>query len=149
MAKRIDDNRIKHMHGVAEYMYNNAEKYGLNKEQMYVLGLLHDIGYVKEKAGHEQYGGDLLDDLFYIDAAIITWHGSTPKEYKDILLCDDKNIPKELVLLWEADMHIDLNGEDVGFEKRLEDIGNRLGTDSIAYKNCCDVVSWLTKNFDD
>ena len=82
MAKRIDDNRIKHMHGVAEYMYNNAEKYGLNKEQMYVLGLLHDIGYVKEKAGHEQYGGDLLDDLFYIDAAIITWHGSTPKEWR-------------------------------------------------------------------
>lgn len=31
------------MQGVAEYMYRNASKYGLNPEEMYILGLVHDI----------------------------------------------------------------------------------------------------------
>ena len=37
------------MHGVAEYMYAHAEDRGLNKDSMYLLGLLHDIGYVNKK----------------------------------------------------------------------------------------------------
>mgnify|MGYP000442905199 FL=1 len=58
-------NRFKMAHniGVAEYMRENAEKYGLPADEMYVMGLLHDIGYIKQHKGHEEYGAELLETM--------------------------------------------------------------------------------------
>ncbi|MBR0384343.1 MAG: HD domain-containing protein [Eubacteriaceae bacterium] len=54
---RISEERIRHMHGVAEFMYKRAKDYKLDAEEMYLLGLLHDIGYIQ---GFEEGHGELL-----------------------------------------------------------------------------------------
>lgn len=148
MQKVIQDGRMKHMHGVAEYMRNNAEKYGLNLYCMYIVGLLHDIGYINGKASHEENGANMLLSLKVLEkyCDIIRFHGKTPEEYKAIFRCSDDEIPKELILLWEADMHVDQSGEDVGYEARLTDIGNRLGFLSEAYRICDETINWLKSN---
>ena len=43
--EKINENKKKHMFGVVQFMYEQAPKYNLNPEEMYTLGLLHDIGY--------------------------------------------------------------------------------------------------------
>lgn len=71
-----------HNIGVAEYMRENAEKYGLPADEMYVMGLLHDIGYIKQHKGHEEYGAELLETMGlkprYVYA--IKYHGLNPKQ---------------------------------------------------------------------
>lgn len=42
-----------------------------------------------------------------------------------------------------ADMQIDKYGNDVGFDKRLKDIKNRYGEDSIQYINAKSVIDSL------
>ena len=80
--KKIDDERISHIHGVAEYMYCHAGDFGLDDEEMYVLGLLHDIGYIGGEEGHEHFGGDLIESLGMVRfGRFISMHGATPKEY--------------------------------------------------------------------
>lgn len=145
MDKLITDSRIKHMHGVAEYMYQNADKYNLNKNEMYVLGLLHDVGYINGKPFHEEFGADLLNNIGIPlhKSDTVRWHGTTPQEYLDSHMTWDNYIPPQLILLWEADMHIDQTGEDVGYDARLEDIGNRLGFDSEPYRICSETIEWL------
>ncbi len=46
-------------------------------------------------------------------------------------------------ILNKADMQIDKYGNDVGYTKRLEDIKNRYGENSITYKNAEILVSKL------
>ena len=52
IQKMIPDNRMEHMHGVAEYCYKHAtdDFYKLDRTHMYILGLLHDCGYIQKKA---------------------------------------------------------------------------------------------------
>lgn len=138
---KITDERIAHMHGVAEYMYRNAEKYNLDKKEMYVLGLLHEIGYVYGKAEHEVYGARLLEKLGFKDSWLISWHGTPPVDF--MKLKDISDVPNALILLWEADLSVNAKGEEVGFNKRLEDIGERLGFDSVAYRIASETVEWL------
>lgn len=141
--KRITDDRIKHMHGVAEYMYAHAREYGLDPELMYILGLNHDIGYMNGKEGHEKEGGALMALSGYIYDDCIRWHGCTPSEWVDAHVPGVDFIPLELALLWEADMHVDLTGEDVGYDKRLKGVAKRYGKSSHAYKVCAETIKWL------
>ncbi len=135
--------RIIHMYGVAEWMYEHAEEYGcLNKEEMYLLGLLHDIGYIYGKDDHERKGARLLGTETYY-GRLIQAHGWTPQEYMDRNSCFASEIPNEMILLWTADMMVDLTGTPVGFEARLKDIGDRYGIDSDAYRMCFETISWL------
>ncbi len=140
---RISEDRMAHMHGVAEYMYEHAEEYGgLNKEEMYLLGLLHDIGYLYGKEGHEQSGARLLGlDTHY--GQLIHAHGLTPREYMYCHCCLPSEIPSELILLWTADMMVDLTGKVVGFKARLEDIAQRHGKNSEPYRICKETMTWL------
>ena len=48
-----------------------------------------------------------------------------------------------MVLLWTADMTVDLNGNAVGFKTRLDDIGKRHGVDSEPYRICKETMLWL------
>ena len=43
-------------------------------------------------------------------------------------------------------MQIDKYGNDVGYDKRLEDIKNRYGENSVTYKNAEMLVSELRRN---
>ena len=140
---QISKERMAHMHGVAEYMYKHAEDFGLeNKDEMYLLGLLHDIGYLYgSKEEHEQRGAELLDDYKYVN--FVQAHGLTPQEYKACYGYFDYEIPKEMLLLWTADMMIDLTGEEVGFEERLKGMEQECGLDSDAYRICKEIIDYL------
>ena len=140
----ISRERMTHMHGVAEWMYEHAEEYGCeNKDEMYLLGLVHDIGYLYgNKEEHEQKGAELLGINTYY-GRFVQAHGLTPQEYMDCYGCFASEIPNEMILLWSADMTVDLSGDAVGFEKRLENIGNRHGTDSEPYRKCKETMEWL------
>jgi len=141
---QISNERIAHMHGVAEWMYEHAEEYGLeNKDEMYLLGLVHDIGYLYgKKEEHEQLGAELLGlDTYY--GKFTQCHGLTPQEYIDCHGGFDSDIPNEMILLWTADMMVDLSGEAVGFKARLDDIKERHGEDSEPYRICKETMLWL------
>lgn len=141
---KIPENRVKHMHGVAEYMYKNAEKYGLDADKMYVLGLLHDVGYLVDDKEHEVMGSRLLEELGYKNSDTISWHGTTPRDF--LRLRDCESAPSDLILLWEADMSVDSRGMRVSFDERLFDIRLRYGLDSIEYRKAKETVEWLKEN---
>ena len=133
----ISKERIMHMYGVAEYMYQNASKYGLNKEQMYVVGLLHDIGYLYGKDSHPKNGAKLLKCLGFIYSKDVASHGDKP---------NSQDISNVLRLLLEADLTVGKDGTTVGFQERLKDIGARLGYESEAYDIAKDTVAFLQNN---
>ena len=126
---KISKERVSHMHAVAEYMYDNAKYYGLekDKEQLYVIGLIHDVGSVRDKTNHEENSADILSkvrlDDKYID--IIKYHGSSPEQYCIDHNIDEGEIPAELLLLWEADLHIGPNGEYMSFDERIQEMIQR------------------------
>ena len=140
----ITNERMAHMHGVAEWMYEHAEEYGCeNKDEMYLLGLIHDIGYIYgNKEEHEQKGAELLGLNTYY-GKFVQAHGLTPQEYMDCNGCFDSEIPNEMILLWTADMMVDSKGNIVGFKTRLDDIEKRYGIDSESYRICKEIMLWL------
>lgn len=142
--KRISDKRMAHMHGVAEYMATHAIRYGLKSTDMYVLGLVHDVGYMYGKEDHEVLGARILNAVGFSFSDIVSWHGTSPEDY--LKLTDLDKVPKELVLLWDADMHVNAQGEEVSYLERLQDIANRYGDDSIEYRLSSERVDWLREH---
>lgn len=139
--KNIGTSKQEHMFGVAKYMAEHAEEYGLVPEEMYVLGLLHDIGYISDNANHADAGSRLLFKLGYKDAKYISWHETSPEEYKKAQLVEE--IPKKLLLLYEADLSVGLDGEEIGFDARLDSIKLRYSEDSETYRIALDTVDYL------
>lgn len=135
----MDDNRIKHCYAVAKKMVELGKEKDLSEEQLkelFVLGYLHDIGYqFGTNENHNIIGGNILKDSNYKYWEEVYYHGISDSKYKSIYL----NI------LNKADMMIDKYGNDVGFDKRLEDIKSRYGEDSIQYINCAKIVNELRK----
>lgn len=133
----IPPERMAHMYGVAEYCYRHASDpfYGLDPREMYVLGLLHDIGYLDGKSHHEASGGILMQRLGYKDYMEVSMHGD--------LLSVNYMADKKLILLIEADLKVDMSSEEVGYEKRLEGIEKRHGRDSRAYLLCKRNINFL------
>lgn len=146
----INKYKMAHMIGVAEYMYDNALRYNLDSDQMYVIGLLHDIGYLNGRVGHEQYGANILnkmkldDDMLFI----IKHHGEKLTDIESEYT--PAGITKEFILLMEADASVDKAGYRVGFDKRLQDIGEFYGLDSPAYEtvksNIEYIKNWCMQN---
>ena len=148
---RISKNRILHMHGVAEYMYEHAPEYGLDPEQMYLLGLVHDVGYIHSKYNHEKNGANILKRAGYKNADLVENHGNNPEDYINEFIASARIVPKELVLLWEADMLIDSKdcpGEIITFEQRLASVARKCGVDSVQYRNKKAKMDWLIKYMD-
>lgn len=149
----ISKERIVHMHCVAELMYKYADQFDckyLTKEELYHLGLVHDIGYLNGKKDHEEKGAELFnpDSTMY---HCIYWHGTTPQEYmKHYGYASKDDIPGELILLWCADMMVvscgEHAGECVGYEGLLENIKETYGEGSRSYKICNDTIQWLLEN---
>lgn len=130
----IDENRLKHIVAVARLMKDNAEKYGLDAEDMFTLGLVHDIGY--EFGGSEQHhtkGAEILEKQDYKYFKEVLYHGKPNTGYES----------PALDLLNFADMHINKLGEFVTYEDRLKDIADRRGYDSPHYRNCKIVIDNL------
>lgn len=126
----IDEDRIKHSLAVARKMVSIANEMGMDekeKENCFVIGLNHDIGYeFTNKESHGKVGGEILRNSGFEFWKEIYYHGDFNKEFSS----------KYLTILNKADMQIDKYGNDVGYEKRLEDIKSRYGEDSKDYIEC-------------
>lgn len=125
--EHINENKIAHMIGVAEWMRERAEDYGLNPDVMYTIGLLHDVGYLQGRVGHEQRSSEILSAIG-VDEDIrfaIAHHGENPYKVQEEYGKDA--ITPEFVLMIEADWSINAQGYRVGFDKRIEDLKERYG----------------------
>lgn len=132
----IDENRWKHTLAVARLMEGVAQQVGLDEQEMFTLGMLHDIGYeFGDGENHHIVGGDILKQQNYKYYEEVYYHGKANTGYES----------PALDLLNFADMHINRKGEYVTFEERLADIASRRGTDSPHYRNCSIVIEDLKK----
>jgi hypothetical protein len=133
----MDNDRLKHSYAVANKMVELGKEKNLLDEQLqelFLLGYLHDIGYqFGTNKNHNMIGGNLLRNSNYKYWKEVYYHGIPNSEYKSLYLD----------ILNTADMMIDKCGNDVGFDKRLEDIKKRYGKDSIQYINCFKIINEL------
>lgn len=134
----IDENRIKHIMAVARVMKANAKKFGLDEEEMFTLGMLHDVGYeFGDGENHHVIGAKILQKQGYKYFMEVLYHGMPTDKYSS----------KALDLLNFADLSVTRKGEVVGFVERLQDIKSRRGEDSPHYKNCKLVIDGLKKKY--
>ena len=133
----MDNDRINHSLAVANKMIEIGEEKDLSEEQLkelFILGYNHDIGYrFGNNENHNIIGSNILKECNYKYWKEVYYHGVPNSEYKSLYL-DILNI---------ADMSIDKYGNDVGFDKRLEDIKTRYGEESVQYQNCVKIVDEL------
>lgn len=134
----MDEDRLKHSLSVARKMVEIAKSKNLNEEDIencFVIGYNHDIGYefAENKFNHNIIGGEILKNSNFKYWKEIYYHGEIDTEYKSLYLD----------ILNQADMQIDKYGNDVGYDKRLEDIKNRYGEDSEVYNKCYKLIDKL------
>ena len=135
----MDENRLKHSIAVARKMVEIAKSKNLSDEDIkncFIIGYNHDIGYEFTKNGnnHNTIGGEILRNNFKHWREIY-YRGEINVEYKSLYLD----------ILNQADMQIDKYGNDVGYDKRLEDIKSRYGEDSEVYNKCCKIVDKIRR----
>ena len=137
----MDDDRLKHSIAVARKMVEIAKNKNLSQDDInicFLIGYNHDIGYEFTNNGvnHNTIGGKILESIGFKYWKEVYYHGEIDVEYKS----------KYLDILNQADMQIDKYGNDVRYEKRLEDIESRYGKDSIIYKKCLTLVKKIQDN---
>lgn len=137
----MDEDRLKHSYAVAKKMIELGKNEGLSEEELqelFLLGYLHDIGYqFGANENHNIIGGNLLKENDYKYWKEVYYHGVPNSEYQSMYLS----------ILNAADMMIDKYGNDISFDKRIEDIKNRYGEESIQYINCLKIINDLKKQF--
>ena len=133
----MDFDRMKHSLAVARKMVEIGNKLELNKEQLhelFILGFNHDIGYeFVTNESHNIIGGNMLKNSGYKYWQEVYYHGNPEAGYNSLYLD----------ILNEADMKINKYGEDVGYEKILEDIRNRYGSDAVQYNDALKIIDYL------
>lgn len=139
----ISKDRLNHMLSVAKLMKKECLNNGYSNdyaEDMFTLGLVHDIGYeFCEHSDHGRIGAELLERQGFKYTNEIKYHG--------IPNCNFTS--KELDLLNWADMHINIKGEYVTFEERLQDIKSRRGENSREYIGSLEIINSLrAKGYD-
>ena len=128
----ITQNRWQHILGVARKCREYAAKFRPDDskftEDMFVLGILHDMGYEfnQSNSSHAAVGGEILKRNDYRYWQEVSLHGNEKVD----------NMSDELFILNCADMSTGPNGEDFSFIERLEEIASRFGKDADAYKKC-------------
>ncbi len=135
----MDEDRLRHSIAVARKMVEIAKSKNLSDEDIkncFIIGYNHDVGYEFTKNGnnHNTIGGEILRNNFKYWREIY-YHGEINVEYKS----------QYLDILNQADMQIDKYGNDVGYDKRLEDIKSRYGEDSEVYNKCCKIVDKIRR----
>lgn len=101
-------------------------------EQMFVMGILHDIGYefVSNQLEHAQKGGEILKSAGFQHWEPVARHGT-----ENIDVSDHRDLVLNI-----ADMSVGKTGKRIGFNKRLQDIENRYGKDSPQYVTSKNVI---------
>lgn len=119
-------------------MVEISKSKNLNEEDIencFVIGYNHDIGYefAENKFNHNIIDGEILKNSNFKYWKEIYYHGEIDIEYKFLYLD----------ILNQANMQIYKYGNDVGYDKRLEDIKNRYGEDSEVYNKCYKLIDKL------
>lgn len=126
------ESRMRHCHNVGLKMYYYAkERQGASEElarDMYLLGMLHDIGYGFHPDAflHEEYMCKTLNsstDGNYKYTKEILFHSKYQAEYDS----------PAMRLLYFADATVDAMGNWVTYEERLSDLETRYGIESEVY----------------
>ena len=137
----ITENRWNHILGVARKAKELALKLLPDDkryaEDMFLLGLLHDIGYefTESNSAHAVVGGEILKRSGYKYWQEVANHGNETA----------KNMSNELFILNFADMMTGPNGENFTFTERLEEIAKRFGKESVPYEKCAIEIENLKK----
>ena len=136
----MDLDRLKHSISVGRKMMEigkEKELTGVELKELFLLGYNHDIGYEFTDKGinHNVIGGEILKENGFKHWKEVYYHGEINLDYKSMYL----------EILNQADMQIDKYGNDVGYEKRLEDIKQRYGEESIVYQKAYKLVERLNK----
>ncbi len=133
----MEEYKLKHSLAVAKKMIEIGKECNLDDKELqdlFVLGFNHDIGYeYGNNFSHEHIGGEILKRNNYKYWKEVYYHGDINTQYSSLFL----------QILNKADMQIDKYGNDVGYTKRLEDIKDRYGENSITYKNAEILISKL------
>lgn len=139
----MDNDRLKHILGVANKMVKIGKQLNLGNEQLdelFLLGFNHDVGYGlnDDFFNHGIIGGEKLKKSGYKYWKEVYYHGKVDVEYSSIYL-DILNM---------ADMQVNKYGCDVGYDERLNDIKSRYGIDAIPYKNSKKLISKLKNKYE-
>ena len=122
----ITIDRLKHSLSVARKMralaIEDPQKYPVDPNEAYVLGLIHDIGYdfSDEQKEHAYKGGKILEEQGHKYWKEVYYHGICQIEYDSAMLR----------LLNYVDMITGPTGKYVTIEERIEDIAKRYGKGS-------------------
>lgn len=150
MKRPIDGNRLLHILGVAEYMYTKATDYNLDPDEMYLIGILHDIGFINDystDANYQDYGDEILKKIGLTSKKgklvrdIIKLNNSVP----DFKMDWNNKIHRIKYLLYEADMSISSVGRQVSYDGRLQNLYEYYDDDDIFEKGKA-IVEWLEQN---
>ena len=137
----MDNDRVKHSISVARRMVEIGKSYNLSNEELeelFVLGLNHDIGYeYGDNSNHAHIGGEILKRNNYKYWREVYYHGVVQEEYSSLYL----------KILNTADMQVDKYGNVVGFEERLKDIKSRYGEESKTYCDAKILIEKLRGNY--
>ena len=119
----LTPSRLAHMNATANRAYEIAKTiFGKTEDQaraLYILGLLHDVGYAFDPTDHAHAGGRVLIGLGVAADAVYD-HGDPNVGFMD----------DELLIVNAADMTTSPTGAPMRMEDRLLDIGERYGVDS-------------------
>jgi len=83
----LDSNRLLHSEQVANFMFSNTH-FPNNKEELYTLGLLHDIGYLFSNSDHNIIGGNFLREQQYKYWKEVYYHGIPYPSYSSRILVE-------------------------------------------------------------
>ena len=134
----MDFDRLKHSISVGRKMIEIGKKYNLSDQELkelFLLGYNHDIGYEfsDKVTNHNRIGGEILKNNGYKYWQEVYYHGEPDIQFKSLYLD----------ILNQADMQIDKYGNDVGYKKRLEDIKQRYGINSIQYTKANQIIELI------
>lgn len=119
----LTPSRLAHMNATANRAYEIATTiFGKTEDearQLYVWGLLHDVGYAFNPDNHAHAGGKVLVDMG-LTAYVVYNHGDPTVG----IMNDD------LLIVNAADMTTSPTGAPMRMKDRLEDISKRYGADS-------------------
>ncbi len=119
----LTTDRLIHSYAVGAKMRDivkhNLQHYSCNPDDMFILGMLHDIGYefVEDQRDHAHVGGIMLKAQGYVFWKEVFYHGIPQTEYSS----------KELELLNYVDMIIGSDGTEMSIKQRIESIEERYG----------------------
>lgn len=135
----MDNDRLIHSISVARKMVEIGKRLNLKEnelKELFTLGYNHDIGYeFGNNDTHNEIGSEILNNCNYKYYNEIKYHGIPNSPYQSLYLD----------ILNQADMFINKYGEDVGYDKRLEDIKARYGENSIKYNDAIKLINEIKK----